>query len=123
MNLKTCKVFDAQGQGGLTSWVIGAIDAAIARHNDVTKTSNNSVISMSLSLLGFSSPLNNAVQNAVDNGLLVVAAAGNQGVDACTRSPASSNASLIVGALTNTDEKYWSSNWGTCVDVFAPGGK
>ena len=70
---------------------------------------------------GFSSAINTAVANAIADGVSFVVAAGNDNVDACTVSPASAPAALTVGATTYTDARASYSNWGTCLDLFAPG--
>lgn len=65
---------------------------------------------------------NDAVAAAVADGITVVAAAGNENSDACRTSPASAPDALTVAAASPTDARASYSNWGTCVDVFAPGG-
>lgn len=65
--------------------------------------------------------VNNAVQKLVSAGLIVTVAAGNSNVDACTFSPASANGVISVGATDSSDRRASFSNWGTCVDIFAPG--
>ena len=69
----------------------------------------------------FSSALNNAVANAVDAGVTFVVAAGNDNKIACGYSPASEPKAITVGSTTITDGISWFSNYGTCVDVYAPG--
>lgn len=70
---------------------------------------------------------NDAVQRLTDDGVTVVAAAGNDNVDSCTMSPASAPAALTVAASSSADARaYFAgngkySNYGTCVDLFAPG--
>jgi cerevisin len=61
------------------------------------------------------------VNNAVKKGLHVVVAAGNNGVDACNESPASAKLAMTVGASTSSDGITWFSNYGSCLDLFAPG--
>ena len=51
----------------------------------------------------------------------MVVAAGNENVDACTKSPASEPSAITVGATTSSDARSSFSNFGTCVDIFAPG--
>jgi aqualysin 1 len=70
---------------------------------------------------GVSSSLNRAVDNLHGRGVLVVVSAGNSNADACTQSPASAQHAYTVGATTSTDARASYSNWGTCVDLFAPG--
>lgn len=65
--------------------------------------------------------LENAVNNMVTAGLHVVVAAGNKNRSACERSPAAAELVITVGATTKEDEKLPVSNYGECVDVFAPG--
>lgn len=57
----------------------------------------------------------------VQQGLNVVVAAGNENVDACTRSPARAPLAITVGASTRIDARASYSNYGSCVDLFAPG--
>jgi aqualysin 1 len=75
--------------------------------------------------LSFSGPtnltFNAAVDAVIDQGLVVVAAAGNMNADACTASPAGVPRVLTVGATSNTDARASYSNHGDCLDLFAPG--
>ena len=79
-----------------------------------------SVISMSLGG-GASRALDNAVTAATSAGVHVVVAAGNESADANTSSPARAPAVITVGASTITDTIASFSNFGTGVDIFAPG--
>lgn len=79
-----------------------------------------SVISMSLGG-GVSRALDSAVTAAVGQGIHVVVAAGNEAADASTSSPARAPAVITVGATTITDQVASFSNFGTGVDIFAPG--
>jgi serine protease len=62
-----------------------------------------------------------AVATAVAQGYTVVVAAGNSADDACNHSPAASPAAITVGASTRYDQQAGFSNFGPCVDVYAPG--
>jgi len=64
----------------------------------------------------------NALQRATDSGITVIAAAGNENVDACTSPYASATSVLTVGALDINDRQASYSNWGGCVNLWAPGG-
>jgi hypothetical protein len=66
-------------------------------------------------------PVDAAVSNVIASGIPVVAAAGNDDEDACLSSPAWIPAAITVGATTVTDARASFSNFGTCLDVFAPG--
>lgn len=70
---------------------------------------------------GASSSLNSAVANAVADGITVVVAAGNDNADACNYSPSSAPSAITVGASASNDSRSSFSNFGTCVDIFAPG--
>jgi len=70
---------------------------------------------------GRSRTLDSVVDAAVDHGLIFAVAAGNDNGDACNASPAASEKAITVAASTIEDERAWFSNYGTCVDVFAPG--
>ena len=70
---------------------------------------------------GLSSALNSAVTNSVNSGVTYAVAAGNNGANACNYSPASTSAALTVGATTSSDARASYSNFGSCVDLFAPG--
>ncbi|KAK7755483.1 Suppressor of the cold-sensitive snRNP biogenesis mutant brr1-1 [Diatrype stigma] len=80
----------------------------------------NSVISMSLG--GAKSEAENkAVEAAYDQGILTIVAAGNDGVDASTYSPASAPNAFTVGAADISNTRAYFSNFGDFVDIFAPG--
>lgn len=117
VNLIPVKVLDCNGSG---SWsgVIAGLDW-IRSAND-TNTRKPSVANMSLGG-GKSSIVNMAVARLVARGVTVVVAAGNDNRDACNFSPASEPSAITVGATTNTDYRASFSNFGKCVDIFAPG--
>jgi subtilisin family serine protease len=76
---------------------------------------------MSLGISSVYTPLNEAVDRAVAAGVVVAVAAGNSGRDACRSSPASAGSAITVGATDITDRRASWSNFGKCVDIFAPG--
>jgi hypothetical protein len=65
--------------------------------------------------------LDDAVRASIARNITYVVAAMNDDVDACTASPARVTEAITVGATINTDAKWVGSNWGSCVDIFAPG--
>lgn len=95
--------------------------AAAAERKATGKTKHKgSVANMSLGG-GKSQALDDAVNGAVDSGLHFAVAAGNDNRDACSFSPAAAEKAVTVGASTLGDERAYFSNFGPCVDVFAPG--
>jgi cerevisin len=70
---------------------------------------------------GSSKVLDAAVNAAVTAGVHFAVAAGNDNRDACDYSPAAAQKAITVGATTIEDSRAWFSNWGKCVDIFAPG--
>lgn len=108
------RVLDCAGSGTY-SGIISGIDWAVGHH-----TSAPAVMNMSLGG-GASSTITAAVDRAVADGIVVVVAAGNNNDDACRYSPASAPSAITVGSTTSTDARSSFSNYGTCVDIFAPG--
>jgi subtilisin family serine protease len=70
---------------------------------------------------GASSSVDAAVAGAVSKGVTMVVAAGNSSADACLSSPAREPSSITVGATVSNDYRASYSNYGSCVDIFAPG--
>ncbi|SDO30219.1 S8 family serine peptidase [Lentzea jiangxiensis] len=62
-----------------------------------------------------------AVKDLIASGVQFVQAAGNSNDDTCYYSPQYVSAAITVGNSTSTDTRSSSSNWGSCVDIFAPG--
>lgn len=101
---------------GTVSGLISGLNWAITDHlAGVPAVANLSVGAAA------SSSLNSAVANAVADGITVVVAAGNDNADACKYSPASAPSAITVGATASNDSRASFSNFGTCLDVFAPG--
>lgn len=102
--------------GGTTSTVIAGLDWIAAHHPAGTR----GVVNLSLGSVR-DAPLDAAVEALVQQGFVVVAAAGNDAADACTTSPAGAPSALTVGASDENDARADFSNFGPCLDVFAPG--
>lgn len=113
VSLIAVKVLGCSGSG-TTTGVINGIDWVAA--NRVTPA----VANMSLGG-GASTSIDNAVQGAIDRSVTMVVAAGNSSADACNYSPARAPGAITVGATTSTDARASYSNFGTCLDIFAPG--
>lgn len=113
VNVIGMRTLDCRGSGYKSS--------SIAALNDIADSAPvPSIVSMSLGG-SYSSAQNDAVQNCRAAGHVVVVSAGNDNGDACNKSPASAPAALTVGATDSTDTRASFSNYGTCVNIFAPG--
>jgi serine protease len=113
VTLYSVRVLDCSANG-TASGIIAGIDWVTANHR------SPAVANMSISG-GYSDAVNTAVQNSINSGVTYVVAAGNAAADACNYSPASAAAALTVGATTSADAEASFSNYGGCVDLFAPG--
>lgn len=113
VTLVPVRVLNCRGSG-TNSGVIAGVDWVAAQ------THRPAVANMSLGG-GANTSLDNAVANAVSRGITFVVAAGNSGANACNYSPARAASAITVGATTSTDARASYSNFGTCVDIFAPG--
>lgn len=111
--LKAVRVLDCSGSG-TTSGVIAGVDWV------KTHAVKPAVANMSLGGSA-STALDTAVNNAISSGVTFAIAAGNSNRDACRYSPARVAAAITVGATTNTDARASYSNYGACLDIFAPG--
>lgn len=113
VTLYAVRVLDCNGFGTY-SGVIAGVDWV---------TSNRQLPAVAnMSLGGFaSSALNLAVENSINSRVAYVVAAGNSGADACNYSPASVPEALTAGATGSSDARASFSNYGTCLDLFAPG--
>jgi cerevisin len=130
-NIIAVKVLGSNGSGTMSDVLAGVqwattqaqakLAAARAEFLATGKTSHRgSVANMSLGG-GKSRALEEVVDAAVEGGLHFAVAAGNENKDACNTSPAGAQNAITVGASTLGDERAYFSNWGPCVDVFAPG--
>ncbi|MDP9385416.1 MAG: S8 family peptidase [Actinomycetota bacterium] len=111
--LRGVRVLDCAG-GGSYSGIIAGVDWV--RKNHIKPA----VANMSLGG-GYSSSLNTATANLSSAGVFVAVAAGNENQDACNVSPASTAAAYTTAASDKTDTRASFSNYGSCVDAYAPG--
>lgn len=113
VDLVAVRVLNCDGSGS-NSGVIGGVDY-------VTSAANGpSVANMSLGG-GNSTALDQAVRTSISSGVTYAVAAGNDNANACNGSPNRVAEALTVGSTTSTDTRSSFSNWGSCVDIFAPG--
>ena len=103
----------------------GSNSGVIAGINWVTnqKQANPTIPAVANMSLGgsASSALDAAVNNSINAGVTYAIAGGNSNANACNYSPARVGAAITVGATTSTDARASYSNYGTCLDLFAPG--
>ena len=116
VNLISVKILNGQGDGDADILIAGIHWVVV----QAAKTKRRSIINLSLTTRR-SAAINDAVEKAFNSGVLVVSAAGNGSNDACIYSPASSNAAITVSSSDAFDFFSPFSNWGQCVDIFAPG--
>ncbi len=113
VRLRGVRVLGCSGSGS-TSGIIAGIDWVRLNRT------NPAVANLSLGG-GYSSSLNTAVTNLANSGVFVAVAAGNENQNACNVSPASASAVTTVASSTSSDAKSSFSNYGSCVDLYAPG--
>lgn len=121
VRLHAVKVLNDQGAGSNED-VLDGMDWVLAYlHRERLRTGKRppAVASMSLGG-GFSQLINDAVADLVTHGVVVVVAAGNDADDACRYSPASAPDAITVGSSTISDAPSGFTNYGRCVDLFAP---
>lgn len=101
---------------GTTSGVVAGIDW-VTKNHEAPAVAN-------MSLGGDADQaIDDAVRRSIAAGVTYVVAAGNEDADACKRSPARVPDALTVAATDSSDKRASFSNWGDCVDVFAPGNR
>ncbi len=115
VTLVAVRVLGCNGSG-TNSGVIAGVDWVRTDH----PAGAPAVANMSLGG-GASSALDTAVNNAINDGVTFVVAAGNSNANACNSSPARVPAAVTVGATTSGDARASYSNYGSCLDIFAPG--
>ena len=113
VHLFAVRVLNCNGSG-TTSGVIAGVDWVTTNHNFPA------VANMSLGG-GASTALDNAVINSINSGVTYAIAAGNSNTNAANSSPARVGAAITVGATTMSDARSSFSNFGSVVDIFAPG--
>ena len=113
VRLYAVRVLNCSGSGS-TSGVIAGVDWVTGHHV------KPAVANMSLGG-GASTSLDTAVRNSISAGVTYAVAAGNSNVNASSSSPARVSEAITVGSTTSTDAKSSFSNYGSIVDIFAPG--
>ena len=118
VNIIDVKALDKYGEGQLSN-ILKGIEFSL--NHCLASTNKKCVANLSLGSIK-SSIIDDAVKVSYELGMVMVVAAGNYNIEACSNSPASSPYAITVGAFDDRMEliaKF--SNWGSCVDVLAPG--
>ncbi|TFK31791.1 serine protease [Crucibulum laeve] len=115
-NIIAVKVLSDAGSGSVTD-IVSGLNFVIT---SARSSGRPSIVSMSLGG-SVSTPLDNAVASLTSAGIHVAVAAGNSNADASTSSPARAPSANTVGASTIADARASFSNFGSVVDIFAPG--
>ncbi len=113
VDIVSVRVLNCQGTGQW-SQIIGGIDWV------TQNASGPSIGNMSIGG-GANSSVDNAVEGALDTGVQFAIAAGNASENACNTSPARVPGAITLGATTRSDSRASYSNYGSCLDLFAPG--
>lgn len=103
----------------LDSWIVDGIDWVVAQQE--AHPNRLAVANISIGGEGDAPELNAAVKRLVTAGVPTAVAAGNDGVDACTESPSRVPTAVTVGATLRDDGAAGFSNFGSCLDLYAPG--
>jgi subtilisin family serine protease len=114
--LHAVRVIPCSGNG-LLSTVIAGVDWVTANHQ------SPAVANISAATAGSSISLETAITNSIASGVVYTIAAGNSATDACGYTPARTPNAITVGASDETDLRALYSNYGACVDLFAPGNR
>ena len=118
-NLIAVKVVNGNNQEpGSVGTAISGLDYVTAQK--LARPGTPAVANISLGS-GLSDSFDQAIDRAVEAGVIVVNSAGNENVDACTRSPSSAARSISVASIGQSNSKSSFSNFGSCVDIYAPG--
>ena len=116
-NVSGIRVLDCYGSGS-TSNLIAGMNWVLSNHS-----SGDAVVLVSMAAIGgnVSKSIDDAITALTSAGITVVVPAGNSSLDAQNTSPARVSSAITVGATTSSDARAYFSNYGSSVDIFAPG--
>lgn len=116
VTLVPVRVLDSCGAGTETM-VLNGLNWILADH----ELGEKAVVNMSIGFDSTATGIDVAIKNLLAEGIVVVAASGNDGKSACETTPAGTQGTISVGASTYNDLEPSFTNFGECVDIFAPG--
>ena len=114
VSLHAVRVMQCDGGGMLSNLLLG-VNWVTANHQ------SPAVANISITAAGSSSTLETAITNSIASGVTYTIAAGNSAADACNYTPARTPSAITVGGSDETDLRARYSNYGSCIDIFAPG--
>ena len=110
------RVLDSCG-AGTTTMVLSGLNWILADH----QAGEKAVVNMSIGFESTATSIDTAIKSLLAEGIVVVAASGNDGGSACGITPAGTQGTISVGASSFNDGEPYFTNFGECVDIFAPG--
>ena len=116
VSLVPVRVLDSCGAGTATM-VRKGLEWILANHQE----GERAVVNMSIGFDVSATSIDTAIKNLLAEGVVVVAASGNSARTACNTTPAGTPGTISVGAINSNDAETAWSNFGDCVDIFAPG--
>ena len=116
VSLVPVRVLDSCGSGTATM-VRKGLEWILANHQE----GERAVVNMSIGFDVSATTIDTAIRNLMAEGIVVVAASGNSAKSACNTTPAGTPGTISVGAINASDAETAWSNFGDCVDIFAPG--
>lgn len=114
VNLIGVRVLPCSGGGQFSDFVEG-VDWVTANHV------KPAVANVSINASGISSSMTVSITNSISAGVIYAVSAGNNNLDACGYSPANISTAIVAGATAPSDNRAGYSNFGPCIDVWAPG--
>ncbi len=110
------RVLDSCG-AGTTTMVLNGLNWILDNH----QLGEKAVVNMSIGFTGGVQSIDAAIKSLLAEGIVIVAASGNDGDSACGITPAGTDGTISVGASMSNDGEPSFTNFGSCVDIFAPG--
>lgn len=118
VSLVSVRVFACDGAGSISS-ILSGIDWVNTQIGQIGQPTV--VVNMSIAAYGQSQAMRTAIETSISRGAVYAVAAGNSTDDACSYSPAFIPGVMTVGSNDIDDAQSYFSNYGACVDIWAPG--
>jgi subtilisin family serine protease len=102
---------------GTTTMILEGLDWILNHHN----IGERAILNLSVGFASQVSSVDNRITSLMNEGVVVIAAAGNDASSACGTTPAATLGTISVTSMTDLDGESSFSNYGLCVDIFSPG--